>query len=54
MNMSTMANGGNSAMTHSVRTCTTMKMRRTTGNLTTTTPTVLWYRNVMIYLLCVT
>lgn len=48
--MSIMVNGGNSAMTHSVRTCTTMTMRRTTGNLTTTIPTALWYCAVVIYI----
>lgn len=50
VNMSIMVNGGNSAMTHSVRTCTTMTMRRTTGNLTTTTPTALWYCTVVTYI----
>lgn len=43
MTMSIMVTGENSPMTHSVRTCITMKMRKTTENHTTTIPTALWY-----------
>lgn len=53
MNMSIMVTGGNSPMTHFVRTCTTLKNTRTIGNLTTTIPTILWYCNVVIhYIFC--
>lgn len=52
VNMSTMANGGNSLMTHSVRICTTMRMIKTTGNPTTTILIVLWYYNVVNCFLC--
>lgn len=49
VNMSIMANGENSRMMHSARTCTTMKMKKTTENHTTTILTILWYCNVLIF-----
>lgn len=48
--MSIMVNGGNSSMTHSVRTFITTMKRRTTGNLTTTIPISLWYCYLLLFI----
>lgn len=52
MNMSTMGSGGSSPTKHSVRACSTGTMKRTTGNPTTTTPTNLWCRSLVLCATC--
>lgn len=50
--MSTTGSGGSSPTKHSVRACSTETMKRTTGNRTTTTPTNLWCRSLVLCVTC--